>query len=136
MKIYLLTEGEYSDYRVVAAYSTSEKAQAGLDAYRRGNPAGPKNYGAIEDYDLDPEVPKRRAVLAVDFLPSGDVVASAKVAEPDAMLDEYWAGRLGKCWAQPPGLRCVVEADDEAGAIKIASEKRTQWLAMKGVNRP
>ena len=51
-KIYLVTEGSYSSYGVVAAFSTREKAEGLVelmrDDKRRDDPC-------VEEYELDPE---------------------------------------------------------------------------------
>jgi hypothetical protein len=46
-KVYLRTDGDYSEYLVYGAFSTAEKAQVHVDIYG----------GKIEEFDLDEEVP-------------------------------------------------------------------------------
>jgi hypothetical protein len=46
MNVFIVTEGKYSDYEIVAVFSTREKAEEFLSANK---------YGQIEVFDIDPE---------------------------------------------------------------------------------
>lgn len=48
MKIYLVTTGEYSDYRVEGAFSTKEKAEKLIAKFKKY-----KTESYIEEYELD-----------------------------------------------------------------------------------
>lgn len=50
MKVYIVTQGEYSDYSIQAAFSTREKAEE----YRAAKPSEYR----IEEYELDSEPPR------------------------------------------------------------------------------
>lgn len=51
MKVYILTEGAYSDYRIVAVYATLEAAEAALIALA---PVGGvvRDYGEVEEFEV------------------------------------------------------------------------------------
>lgn len=68
--IYLVTSGEYSDYRIEGAFSTEDKANAFAATFERG-------YGdtRVEDYTLDERTPEQRGYFHVCriSLATGDV---------------------------------------------------------------
>jgi hypothetical protein len=51
VKVYILTEGAYSDYRIVAVYATLEAAEAALIALA---PVGGvvRDYGEVEEFEV------------------------------------------------------------------------------------
>ena len=124
-KIYLVSQGDYSDYHIVGAFSTHKKAKAFVDRFTvdREYDAYFKNY-RIASYDID-------------------------ALEPAARKDMIWVhlvmGRDGRTWNVTTGpdvpnkpmrelyrndrLMVTVEAKDVAHAVKIANEIRTRMIA-------
>lgn len=49
MNIYILTSGEYSDYRIHSVYSTQEKAEEALKKYKNDTWASAQ----VEEWPLD-----------------------------------------------------------------------------------
>lgn len=52
MKVYIVTQGQYSDYHIEQVFSTREKAQEYLDHIGNGNDAD------IDEYNIDEETPR------------------------------------------------------------------------------
>lgn len=122
--IYILTEGSYSDYRIVATYSTRELAE---EAQKHCT------YSEIEEYDLDaleiPEHPPGHTAWCVNINAKINAIIGT---HPYNSLDGYFepkekyyegGGVFGElniftvnCWAR-----------DEEHAEKIALDKFYQW---------
>lgn len=139
MKIYLVTEGSYSAYTVLGAYSTKEQAEAAKDCYATTNP--------IEEYELNAPLPDHAPgtrMYRVDMKRNGDVVACVH----DYMKERSDLAGVGwpvKSHLRADGSRipwftedsqCQVAyfsfrlwAVDEQAAIKIANERRLALIA-------
>ena len=114
-KIYVVTEGEYSDYHIDAVFSTKEKAveyigQHGTDY-------------SIEEYDLDEEVVKEERLWRVEFdIENGKLVTSYPTTyqveenRDTCIVSEYLASKRRY-------ITFFVDADTVDRAIKIASER-------------
>jgi len=121
--VYIVTRGEYSDYRILAAYSTRELADAVVEWL------GPSN-AEVEEYDLD----KNAEPLAHGYAAFRVTMDWSGNSEPvervhyrwEALSGEVsvWSGRSGK-----GGVYGVVFARDEQHAVKIVNEKRAQMIA-------
>lgn len=113
-KIYVLTEGDYSDYHIVGVYSTPELAQEAQTLYPDS---------MIENYDLDdiPEHPPGMLAWGVNIEDS-TIVYTYLVdphecpSERDCLNGVYAVN----CWAV-----------DEEHANKIALDKYYQHQAIK-----
>lgn len=129
-EIYLVSSGSYSDYRIDAVFSTEELAQKYID-----NIGAAVHYGGlgIEAYDLDPcekqikeglipfsvkmdldgnaDYPSYKQTYKADYVgfKIGDIFKIYK----DGNID-----MISKCFAK-----------DEQHAIKIANERRVQYIA-------
>lgn len=118
-KIFVATEGYYSDYHIVAIFSTKELAEKFIGDVTT-NP-----FNEIELYDLDPfEEQLRQGLFAyyVRMDRQGNTTSAVReddVARPPEI--EHGRGNLfisGDVWAT-----------DQQHAIKIVNEKRTQLIA-------
>ena len=124
MHVYLVTDGDYSDYQVLGVFSTLERATRYKELYNAQND--------IVILTLDPAHPP---VVAEGMLPWSVVICkdgtigkldrSAATEAPTRArwmpfrfwtMDEY--GIIVHCWAR-----------DAAHAVKIAGDIRTQVLA-------
>ncbi len=124
-KVYLVSTGDYSDYRVVGVFSSNKAAVAFMEV---GNPR-PRDFNEIETYQLDTEIDKIKAGLLpwdVRMALNGDHAAAlltdANHEESDYSYNDN---------SHPiPGVfyRCFCWAKDEKHAIKITNEKRIIWL--------
>lgn len=132
MKVYVLTAGDYSDYRVVAAFSSLD----GLREYVKRFPA-PRydSYNEPTVFQVDPRydgIPDGYSVYDVhmgrDF--SGWARSESDINYPRDAPDEwsirYASGAVPEARLE---LRLVVVARDEQHALKIAAEKLTQVIA-------
>lgn len=124
-KIYIVTSGEYSDYCIIAVFSTKEKAEAYVQQHGT-------NY-RVEDYDIDEEVKKEtkvwRVVMSFDNFKVYECTAGLwGEGWGSHMKDtfEYWTD-----WEKIGHIRLYLEADCMGRAIKIASERIAQIKANK-----
>ncbi|MBI1973022.1 hypothetical protein HYS50_03380 [Candidatus Woesearchaeota archaeon] len=123
-KIYLVSSGSYSDYGILAAFSTEEKAKKLLTILEKTS-----NECGIEEYDLDPEV--------------GNFTQYFVFMKKDgSLLNEIYHTRVyfpeaPRVWFTvnsdyPEGfMNYVAIAKSEQQAIKAANEHRTQAIAME-----
>lgn len=120
-KIYVVTQGCYSDYHIVAA--TLDKTIAEKIAAKFNDPYDDCR---IEEYG-DAEVMLRPA-WEILFDKAGNVINTYECTSAYDYED------VGKCRERLWGncaLNVTVSADDLESAIKIAAEKRAQYLAEK-----
>jgi hypothetical protein len=120
--IYVLTEGDYSDYHILGVYSTKELAEEAQSLY---------NGSQIEEYDLD-NIPEHPPGMSAWFVRISDGklddIYTSQVSPFDETVpreDEYeWSdgetGYFVYCWA--------VDGDH---AEKIALDKYYQHQATK-----
>jgi hypothetical protein len=128
MKVWLCSDGSYSDYSVTAIYSDEATARLVTAAYGWDNEP--------EEMDLDPEIPQevRDGLSAYGVLmwENGDVHRVSK-EEDDWYKEGRWIDNY-RDWDNPPrtgrlfGMNCW--ARDEQHAIKIANERRIMSLAL------
>lgn len=135
--IYIVTQGEYSDYQIVCVFDDKEIAARYAEPFGCGV--------AIEEYTLNEyadQAQSGRFPFSVHVWKDGDGARAYPVNQRDEVA---WSiGRTSKPTTYQeegmgrhrfvPGdlvevLRGVVMARDEAHAIKIANERRTQLLA-------
>lgn len=123
-KIYLVTQGEYSDYCVVGAFSTKEKAQKFIGE----NEGSGYSYDSkmIEEFEIDAGEAQRAAGLSywqVSMDKAGSVTGldNNQHEGPEA---DYFVGTHGEI------LVASMWARDEKHAIKIANERRLQLIAL------
>ena len=115
MKLYMVTDGRYSDYRVLGIFSTQEKADRAVQLYASEND--------IEEIELDemPEAPKGMLYYLVRMDAQGESFVYRISVEHARAFD----------W-QPCSTTMVsfyVWASDETHAVKIANEKRAMLMA-------
>jgi len=129
-RLYLVTEGEYSDYKFIALFSTAEKAQEWIDFGGQGD--------TIEEMLLDP--PEADLVMQLGLFPhwvrmtrdgATDLVTKGPATmRMDAWQCEDWyqniTREIGSNRVYMYG--CVLARDDQH-AVKIVNEKRVQLIA-------
>ena len=125
--IYLVTIGDYSDYRVVAAYSSKEKAQAYIDAATGPDGARiswPQDY-SIETYPIDP--PHLFGFqIHLTMARNGIVTYSGT----PAWTEDPKTYVIPQSWGDDPNLRRFTVATDSAErAVIIANDMRAQMIA-------
>lgn len=129
MKVYVVTEGEYSDYGIEAVCSTREKAEQVCKAITEADKyKDPK----VEEWKLD-EIPSRidkgLSVYGVRWV--GDLqdlsVWKAELTTQASPLE-----KIDSIIESKPIFVCYIETKDEDHARKIALEKFIQWKAEGG----
>lgn len=132
-KVFLVSTGSYSDYRIVGVFSSEEKAKA---------IAGILKEAEVEEKTLDPfvaELNEGLSVYSVRMSPNGDVET---VERHDRDAEYTFDYRLKGTeeplelltWKdRPPVYLKLVFARDEQHAVKIVNELRVQAIAEQGV---
>lgn len=123
MKIYVITQGCYSDYHIIAATTDEEKAK--MIAAKFDEVGDETN---IEVYDDADNVVYERPAWVVRFSSSGEV-RDICPADYDFQYQRVIEGAIHKVISD--NILVYVSADTKEAAIKIASEKRAMWLAQK-----
>lgn len=114
VKVFVVTQGSYSDYHIEAIFSTKELAEE-------------SGQGDINEWELDP--PKGGWIIGI-------IVRMQK----DGNVSEFWEERSDTDSNNPyvgfhrydvdGNLVWSVKTDDKERAIKVVNEKRIQILAM------
>jgi len=114
-EIYVVSEGEWSDYSIVGVYSTKSLAERAAKAFD----------GRVETYKLDEHaapLAQGKKVFFVRMQHDGGVI-EAHNYHSDHLLDrtdfDYRGNLITSVWAK-----------DEQTAIKIANERRVKLIAM------
>lgn len=117
MKIYVITDGECSDYHIITA-TTDEKMAKSIA----------KRYDAnIEEYDDAELILNMKSVYFIRFDESGTVVSTRNTTNDYCFYRDIGICRLDAAH----GVFVAIEADSLEEAIKIAAEKRAKFLAEK-----
>ena len=118
-EIYVVTEGEYSDYHIIGIYDDRELAQLAADESK---------YADIGVRILNPgadQLRERLHMFEVRMYANGDKAKAERrhgdVEEEFMMFKKPATHLYGQCWAR-----------DEQHAIKIINEKRLIALASPG----
>lgn len=115
-KIYIVTSGNYSDYRIDAVFTTKEKAVEYVEQHGT-------NYH-IEEYNLDEEVEKKTQLWIIEFGVEDEKLHKATPTSykrnnvVDTCTIVEYLGWDGKCC-----INFYVDADSMDRAVKIASER-------------
>ena len=135
-KIYAVNAGSYSDYRVIALFSTTELAEEFMAAVSA-------DYNTLEEFDLDPKtvdlIKRGYSLWYVCMLRNGDTEVATKYS-----MDAYSVSDVShRIWRRteipaykgkdlPDCLVSTMLAKDKNHAIKIANELRVQMIADGG----
>lgn len=135
MKIYVVTDGEYSDYHIEAVFTDKAKAKWYADVHAAN----------VEEYDSDPvgpSIPPGMRVYRLLMSSDGDVSQVQHVSYDDVLFDDKFVS--GPMYPDDTGLfrfrfdddtspRWGIEfaclARSEEHAVKIVNEWRIQMLA-------
>ena len=115
-KVYVITKGIYSDYRICAVASNKKTAEH-LRKYFSGQYSGDAK---IEVYDLNEKIEDIRCMYRVEFR-KGEVVS----VEPEEYENRETISD------GPIYTAIYVKAMDAEHAIKIAEDRRAEYLAKK-----
>jgi hypothetical protein len=125
-KVYVVTEGEYSDFRNVAVFDDEALATRYVDTY----PWRRYDHPGIEEHVLNERADDLRAGLwwhMVWMNLNGDR-ARVTVMDPGPGDDEPYLN--------DERIRFFVKARNEEHAIKIANERRGVWLSRQAAAPP
>ena len=112
-KIYIVTSGEYSDYRIDAVFSKKEKAEE----YVQNNGSDYR----IEDYKLDEPIVKENKLWLISFNLEDGSIEDAKVSN---RKKEYYCDTCNYApYSFVKHINFYVEAEFMDKAKKIASER-------------
>jgi hypothetical protein len=150
-KIYIVSSGDYSDYRIDAVFSTKEKAEELLA--RKGHKRSESEHGyayygryMIEEHELDPDdtgvLPKWTVCITTDVL-TNTVTSNSWSGEYGLLFDKNQPARRDPKfapayeWIKGVGSRLrgwlvsyLVEAETKEQAEKIAADWRREDIAL------
>lgn len=122
-KIYVVTAGDYSDYRIVAMFSTKKLAQSFIDSFAASTVYD--RFNDVEEYELNPfksDLSAGRKPYIVRMCKDGQVKQVKLVEASDFHQSDRYS------YGNEINISCF--ANDETHAIKIANERRVQIIAM------
>lgn len=130
----MVTDGEYSNYRILGIFSTEENAEYAKRAYMANNdietvtvdemPEHPRGYFQYLVFmERDGNVPK------ISQQPVGDITFSPWYGDVDYEYEKYHKTKALLGPGIIKNMRWEVLAEDEKHAIKIVNEKRLVMLA-------
>lgn len=138
-EVYLVTKGEYSDYRVEAVFSTKENAERFMAKFPNSGWGG---YNEIEVYSLDEhisEIERGLIFFRVEISRDGDTLSIEQTSPayqsgdpiPDGWRPYYYRGGSISGRQEIKWRPFYTWAKDEQHAVKIANEWRVQMIAME-----
>lgn len=132
MKVYVLTSGIYSNYHVVGIFSSEAKA---LGAAESMGLKIASDQGSIDEYEMDEFFRSGMFAYRVTMnLRGNDAQIVLTEAPDDNRVEGNWRMFIERnehgwfrteCWAR-----------DSEHALKIANERRIQWLSLPGHEEP
>jgi hypothetical protein len=130
--IWLIEQGEYSDYSVRGVFSTKENAERIAALF-----AGGYDTPSVNEWTLDPgveETLKGWKQYNLTILRDGTVERCEPGRSYLNLADHEWLWERTKAPAYqgkgiPDALQLTVWAADEVHAVKVANERRVQWIA-------
>ena len=118
--IYIVTSGEYSDYRIVGVFSTKEIAQLAI---------GAGHGDEIEEYEIDKYADYARRGIGAYRVHIGIDNADIHTIRAIDMADTTDEEKEPSPSFDGQSLIVLAYATDERHAAKIAMEKRAMWIA-------
>ncbi len=119
-KIFLVTDGEYSNYHIVGAYSSEQDADLVVERFG----------GQVEEFQLDPNMAKIRSgytIFKVDITRDGQVLEVVRGGYSD--LEFYSPPFVCQMNDGTSRTEFALWAKHEAQAVKTANEMRAQLIA-------
>ena len=125
-KIFIVTTGDYSDYKIDRVFSTRKKALEYLDTQDN-------NY-TLEVYDIDEPIERKTHIYQISF-----ELDKKKVINVDARNSKHYKDLIrigGKYFNQRKSLDIFVESDSRKRALKVASERYRAIIAGEATMYP
>jgi hypothetical protein len=124
-KIYVVTRGEYSDYGICAMFTEKKLAQAFIDSFKIDGYGG---FNDIEEYELNPYKNDLKAGRKAYSLRMNVEGNTTDVEQADSTYG--FNSSIGISFTHnKEWMNVFCFAKDETHAIKIANEKRVQYIA-------
>lgn len=137
--IWVIEQGEYSDYRVIGVFSSKENAQQIADAIKASAENAYSSETTIVEWPLDPAVHELRqgfAPFLVDMREDGTVERCERWDVSGYELAGYvrmWRRQQAPAFRghpdKPDILQALIWAKDVQHAVKITNEHRTRMIA-------
>jgi hypothetical protein len=118
-KVFVLSNGSYSDFRVVAVYSTRKGAELAANIFT--------DEPSIEEYDLDTGLAYMKAGRRSFFVRLNRETGDTMEVYPNSSSYGAFSTDVGVDINQ--NLYTYAWGKDSAHAVKIASERRRTFLA-------
>lgn len=128
-KVWVATSGSYSDYGVDAVYSSKELADEYYKANAGGEANEPKEFALNEMMDIIQKY--RNGYQLYNVIMKADGTNSDVYLTDVRRKEEFY---LNNTYAKD--FYCCCFATSPEHAVKICNEKRIQYLATNGVDRP
>lgn len=115
--IYVLTTGEYSDYKIVGLFTTKELAEAFMEKFNID--------GTVEEYELDvlDQYTKMEELAFKVLMKKDGTVEHVNITDDvNDAINTFVGNNKFRLW-------CTCFAKDKEHAIKITNEKRLQLIA-------
>lgn len=127
---YVITQGSYSDYRIIGVYSTCELAERAVALLNANTDDWYGEEPQIEEYELDVDdaIPPGRALYSVAMTFAGETLKVEKERRQLAS-NVSGPGAYGPVSDGWKSFHCRVIASDEKHAVKIANEHRSALIA-------
>lgn len=126
-KVYVVTSGEYSDYGISAIFDDKLLAQKYIEIYNQFSDYN--DYNNIEEYEINPieqQLKQGRFLYEIEMYANGEVRGKDLSKNVDEKIS-FVVLRLNSETESWMTIHCY--ATDLTHAIKIANEKRVQYLA-------
>jgi hypothetical protein len=134
-EIYIITGGEYSDYHIVGAYSTKEKAKKELAKKKLNMGSYWSDMLSIETYSLDDEEIVPRYTAYTIYTDKNYVIQSLKQeleTTPYQIEDQMIRSKNGEPnWGFALTILVQTRLEDPKGMEKAAMEKAAKVLARR-----
>lgn len=133
-KVYLVTSGEYSDYRVDAVFSSKELAQKFIDSFKKEEKYSYGGFNDILEMDIDPSELEIREGLRPYCVTISKEGAISELEIPTFcgdLFNGFNPQDLTKWnfnWKN--NYTTYMFARDGAHAVKIANDRRIQIIAL------
>lgn len=129
--IYIVTSGDYSDYRINSVFDTRDKAEKFIEHIREKVSEYDAKYCTVEEWELNKfysEIERGLRCFSVHYpdIENGDSFI-AEEEKPRDGNERHWQSILVN--RTDTNYMVYVWAKDKQLALKIANEKRVQYLA-------
>jgi hypothetical protein len=124
-KVWVVEQGEYSDYHVVGVFSSQQNAEMAAAFVTARNEYRP---ATVAEWPIDPSIADVNAGRSQFEVSMG---RDGTVSECEPVIDLYkavWQNTV-ELWGMGSYLHAVVWATDADHAVKIVNERRGQMIA-------